>query len=66
MKRFLVAVSAVTLGLFALVFSLLMAIPLMIMAFITGKKLQKDFNKSSFNAGQERVIEGEYKDISSK
>lgn len=66
MKRFIVAVTAVIFGLFVLVFSLLMTIPLAIVALITGKKLRNDLYQSTFNTGKENVIEGEYKDISSK
>ncbi len=66
MKRLLIAFSAVTLGLFTLVFSLLVAIPITIVALITGRKLQKDRNKTRFDTGQENVIEGEYQDVSAK
>lgn len=66
MKRFLIAFSAVTLGLLTLVFSLLVAIPITIAALITGRKLQKDINKTHFDTGQENIIEGEYQDVSGK
>ncbi|MFC1235291.1 hypothetical protein [Vibrio sp. F74] len=66
MKRFLIAFSAVTLGIFTLVFSLLVAIPISIAALITGRKLQKNRNKTHFDTGQEYVIEGEYQDVSDK
>ncbi|WED29061.1 hypothetical protein L3V77_24330 [Vibrio sp. DW001] len=66
MKRWLIVFSAVTLGLFTLVFSLLVAIPITIAALITGRKLQKDRKKARFDTGQENVIEGEYQDVSVK
>jgi|ASRK01.1.fsa_nt_gi hypothetical protein len=66
MKRLLIAFSAVTLGLFTLVFSLLVAIPIAIAALIMGRKRLKDLGKTRFDTGQENVIEGEYQDVSAK
>lgn len=73
MQRTLVALSAIILAFFAFVFSLLMAIPLAIAAIITGKKLQSQIKRQQQQYQQSnkeeeqssnRVIEGEYKDIS--
>jgi NADH:ubiquinone oxidoreductase subunit 3 (subunit A) len=64
MKRILVTISAMIIGVFALVFSIIMAIPLTIAALIAGKKMQKDLKQAQFNTGEDKVIEGEYQDIS--
>ncbi|WPC76183.1 hypothetical protein [Vibrio porteresiae] len=73
MSRFIVAALAVATGLFALIFSVLVAIPLTIIALITGKKLNQQIRRNSFNQPhneraerQDHVIEGEFEEVTRK
>ncbi|EKF9808794.1 hypothetical protein BFX12_15965 [Vibrio cholerae] len=71
MNRFLITLLSMITGVFALIFSLLLAIPLTIIALITGKRLQKQlkartyqFNQPAAYTTHSNVIEGEYEEIS--
>ncbi len=70
MQKTLFTVFALFTGFIAIAFSLILAVPLAIMAIITGKKLQKKMRQSSAfmysghnTASQANVIEGEYEEI---
>ncbi|ENM5733844.1 hypothetical protein DU972_001397 [Vibrio mimicus] len=70
MNRFLITLLTMITGLFALMFSLLLAIPLAIAAFITGKRLEKQLKSCAFQFNQQaayqshaNVIEGECEEI---
>lgn len=65
MNRFLISVLAIFTSLFAIVFSLIMVIPLTIAAIITGKKIQNQYKeRSSDLESQHSAIEGEFEDVS--
>ncbi|MGC9422025.1 MULTISPECIES: hypothetical protein [Vibrio] len=68
MYRFLVTTLTLVCGLFALIFSLLLAIPLMIVALITGKRLEKQLKRRPFHQAKNNensdVIEGEFEEVS--
>jgi len=66
MNRIVLSVLAIFTGLFALVFSMIMFIPLTIAALITGKKMQSQLRRQYGTAPSESVIEGEYQDISER
>ncbi|GAL36722.1 hypothetical protein ACP3V5_12270 [Vibrio maritimus] len=73
MKQALLTISALFIGFVAMMFSLLMAIPMAIAAFITGnrikKQLDKEFARQREAQGQTangNTIEGEYEEVSSK
>lgn len=66
MNRVVLSVLAIFTSLFALVFSLIMVIPLTIAALITGKKIQSQLRRQYNNKPSENFIEGEYQDISDK
>nr|WP_257878250.1 hypothetical protein [Vibrio parahaemolyticus] len=71
MNRIIVTALALITGFFALVFSLIMAIPLTIAALITGKRIEKRVRKMQkevheeyeFNAGKADAIEGEFEEV---
>ncbi|AKU57673.1 Hypothetical protein FORC18_4117 [Vibrio parahaemolyticus] len=71
MNRIIVTALALITGFFALVFSLIMAIPLTIAALITGKRIEKRVRKMQkevheeyeFNTGKADVIEGEFEEV---
>ncbi len=71
MNRIIVTALALITGLFALVFSLIMAIPLTIVALITGKRIetrkkymQRDIREAyEFNTGKADAIEGEFEEV---
>ncbi|MFG0607516.1 hypothetical protein ACF8CX_17665 [Vibrio mimicus] len=71
MNRFLITLLSMITGVFALIFSLLLAIPLAIIALITGKRLEKQLKARAFQFNQQAayqsrsdVIEGECEEIS--
>ncbi|EOV6295533.1 TPA: hypothetical protein ACN35J_000828 [Vibrio parahaemolyticus] len=71
MNRIIVTALALITGFFALVFSLIMAIPLTIAALITGKRIEKRVRKMQkevheeyeFNTGKTDAIEGEFEEV---
>ncbi|MEF2482548.1 hypothetical protein V4D09_04490 [Vibrio mimicus] len=70
MNRFLITLLTMITGVFALMFSLLLAIPLAIAAFITGKRLEKQLKYRAFQFNQQaayqsrtHVIDGECEEI---
>ncbi|CAE6945975.1 hypothetical protein [Vibrio sp. B1FLJ16] len=71
MNRIIVTALALITGLFALIFSLLMAIPLTIAALITGKRIearkkymQREMQEEyEFNTGKADAIEGEFEEV---
>ncbi|MBE4361611.1 hypothetical protein P3633_14985 [Vibrio parahaemolyticus] len=67
MNRIIVTALALITGFFALVFSLIMAIPLTIAALITGKRIEKRVRKMheeyEFNTGKADAIEGEFEEV---
>ncbi|MGY3572034.1 hemolysin E [Vibrio paucivorans] len=68
MNRFFVGIIALVTGMFALIFSLLMAIPLAIAALITGKRIQKQMKQQGYASPfeqpqQANVIEGECEEV---
>jgi UPF0716 family protein affecting phage T7 exclusion len=67
MNRVISGILALFIGFFTLIFSLIVAIPLTIVALITGKKIEKaiKMNRNAFTqANQKSVLEGEYEEIS--
>ncbi|MBY7836045.1 hypothetical protein KW460_03080 [Vibrio fluvialis] len=69
MYRFLVTALTLITGFFALMFSLLLAIPLTIAAIITGKRLEKQLKRRPFyqaQGNQGNVIDGEFEEVSSQ
>jgi H+/gluconate symporter-like permease len=61
-------VFALFIGIFTILFGLILAIPLTIAALITGKKLEKSLKANHFNfrdvkQDKERVLEGEYEEV---
>jgi len=68
MNRVLTNVFALFIGIFTILFGLILAIPLTIAALITGKKLEKSLKANHFNfrdvkQDKERVLEGEYEEV---
>lgn len=71
MNRIIVTTLALITGFFALVFSLVMAIPLAIAALITGKRIEKHVQQVQkemheeyrFNTGKDDAIEGEFEEV---
>ncbi|CAH8195356.1 MULTISPECIES: hypothetical protein [Vibrio] len=66
MNRFLITALTLITGFFALIFSLILAIPLTIAAIITGKRLEKQLKGHSFYQRRSNVIDGEYEDVTTK
>ncbi|MBD1567425.1 hypothetical protein P4S52_19775 [Vibrio sp. SA48] len=66
MNRFLITALTLITGFFALIFSLILAIPLTIAAIITGKRLEKQLKGHSLYQRRSNVIDGEYEDITTK
>ncbi|NOI79213.1 hypothetical protein LYZ37_21200 [Vibrio tubiashii] len=67
MNRVISGILALFIGVFTLLFSLIMVIPLTIAAVITGKKIEKSLkmNRSASSQQNDRsVLEGEYEDVS--
>ncbi len=68
MYRLLVTAFTLIVGFFALIVGLLLAIPLTLMAIISGKRLEwqlrrRPFHQAHNNEG-EHVIEGEFEEVS--
>lgn len=68
MNRILTNMFALFIGIFTILFGLILAIPLTIAALITGKKLEKSLKANHFNfrdvkQEKERVLEGEYEEV---
>ncbi|KIE22654.1 hydroxylamine reductase [Vibrio sinaloensis] len=68
MNRILTNVFALFIGIFTILFGLILAIPLTIAALITGKKLEKSLKANHFNfrdvkQDKEHVLEGEYEEV---
>ncbi|KHA62358.1 hydroxylamine reductase [Vibrio variabilis] len=68
MNRILTNVFALFIGIFTILFGLILAIPLTIAALITGKKLEKSLKANHFNfrdvkQDKECVLEGEYEEV---
>ncbi|AYV24243.1 MULTISPECIES: hypothetical protein [Vibrio] len=69
MKKALLTVSALFIGFVAMMFSLIMAIPLTIAAYVTGNRIKKELDKELAQQRQNmqgNTIEGEYEEVSSK
>ncbi|MFA0087752.1 hypothetical protein [Vibrio sp. 10N.261.51.F12] len=72
MKNLLVTISALIIGFFAMIFSLLMAIPLAIVTFITGNRIKKQMEQQLKTQpyyqepSSGKTIEGEYENVSTK
>ncbi|KLN65109.1 hypothetical protein [Vibrio sp. VPAP30] len=67
MNRVISGILALFIGVFTLLFSLIMVIPLTIATVITGKKIEKSLkmNRSASSQQNDRsVLEGEYEDVS--
>mgnify|MGYP000105792062 CR=1 FL=1 len=67
MNRVVSGIIALFIGVFTLLFSLVIVIPLTIAAVITGKKIEKSLkmNHSVYSQQNDRsAIEGEYEDVS--
>ncbi|QXO15486.1 MULTISPECIES: FxsA family protein [Vibrio] len=65
MSRFIVTTLTLVTGFFAVMFGLLLAIPLTLVAIITGKRIEKQLKRRPFNPAQNNanVIEGEFEEI---
>lgn len=75
MNKVITSVFTLFVGIFTLVMGLLLAIPLTIVALITGKKIQRslkaqqnvfmqrDINQQPFGDQNGQVIEGEYNEV---
>ena len=68
MNRIVALACALFIGFFTLMFSLIMVVPLAIIALITGKKIERSFKQARFNAtntsNKNTVLEGEFEDVS--
>ncbi|MDC5818454.1 hypothetical protein [Vibrio europaeus] len=67
MNRVISGILALFIGVFTLLFSLIMVIPLTIAAVITGKKIEKSLKMNRTASSQQKdrsVLEGEYEDVS--
>ncbi|NIY83058.1 hypothetical protein [Vibrio hepatarius] len=67
MNRVLSSIALLFIGFFTLLFSLVLAIPLTIVALVTGKRIQNAIkvNSSAFKQrSQSNVFEGEYEEVS--
>ncbi|MGR5220430.1 hypothetical protein ACPV4B_09335 [Vibrio parahaemolyticus] len=69
MKKALLTIIAMFIGFVAMMFSLLLAIPLTIAAFFTGKRIKKQLDQElaqHHQAMNGNTIEGEYEEVSSR
>ena len=73
MKQALLTISALFIGFVAMMFSLIMAIPMAIAAYITGNRIKKQLDQefarqrqAQDHSAQGNTIEGEYEEVSSK
>ncbi len=67
MNKIIASVLAVLIGIFTLLFSMIMLVPLTIFALLTGRKIEKSLRQSTMRFQQSSrgsVLEGEYEDIS--
>ncbi|MCG9677440.1 MULTISPECIES: hypothetical protein [Vibrio] len=67
MNRMISSALALFIGFFTIIFGLILAIPLTIVALITGKKIEKAIKKNATAYQQPSkgsVLEGEYEDVS--
>ena len=68
MNRIVTLACALFIGFFTLMFSLVMVVPLAIIALITGKKIERSFKQARFNStktnNKSTVLEGEFEDVS--
>jgi UPF0716 family protein affecting phage T7 exclusion len=69
MQRALITIAALFTGMFALLFSLILAIPLTLMAIFKGKQLQKKMASGHFEQSDRSdsdIIEGEFQRVPPK
>ncbi|MBY6198343.1 AsmA family protein [Vibrio hangzhouensis] len=69
MKKALLTIIAMFIGFVTMMFSLLLAIPLTIAAFFTGKRIKKQLDQELAQHQQAmngNTIEGEYEEVSSR
>ena len=69
MKKALLTIIAMFIGFVTMMFSLLLAIPLTIAAFFTGKRIKKQLDQELSQHQQAmngNTIEGEYEEVSSR
>lgn len=69
MKKALLTIIAMFIGFVTMMFSLLLAIPLTIAAFFTGKRIKKQLDQDLAQHQQAmngNTIEGEYEEVSSR
>lgn len=69
MNKTISTILALFVGVIALIFSLMLAIPLTIAALITGKKIEKSLKMQRASFSQQNdgsVLEGEYENVSKK
>ncbi|NVD08431.1 hypothetical protein FCU94_16415 [Vibrio sp. JPW-9-11-11] len=67
MNRAISGILTLFIGVFTLLFTLILAIPLTIVALITGKKIEKSLKmqREMFSHSSDRsVLEGEYEEVS--
>ena len=68
MNRIITLACALFIGFFTLMFSLVMVVPLAIIALITGRKIERSFKQARFNStktdNKSTVLEGEFEDVS--
>lgn len=66
MNRIISSVFALFIGMFTILFGLILAIPLTIVALITGKKIEKSLKSQRAaysHSNQKSVLEGEYEEV---
>ncbi|CAM3859764.1 Hydroxylamine reductase [Vibrio aquimaris] len=67
MNKIVASILALIIGLFTLLFSIIMLVPLAIFALLTGRKIEKSLRQNRMRFQQSSrgsVLEGEYEDIS--
>ena len=67
MNKIVASIIALFIGIFTLVFSIIMLVPLTIFALLTGRKIEKSLRQSTMRfqqASRGSVLEGEYEDLS--
>ncbi|WP_139159087.1 hypothetical protein [Vibrio sonorensis] len=62
MKKLLIAVSAIFMAAFAFAFSLIMIVPVTLLAWLAQRKARKHFY--AYQAAQPHVIDGEWEEVS--
>ncbi len=63
MNRFILTTFALITGFFALIISLVLAIPLTVAAFIARKKIERQLRASPYSFGNAHTIEGEFEEV---